>query len=512
MTPARPDRESLPEDPEELRRFFIERARERDMANNNWDSLSKTTGITKSPKEARNNGEPGRAPTRPDRGPRTTTKNKPKPYTIRYLTMEEVMARKRKTGDHAPVEQTSNEDRPREQAAEEPTCKEGKLRASEDEAPAATTGTTKGPNGPTPTEPSDQLAANEPDGQMGQPDGPEPGQTTGDTPVRQAPEEPATAMHGSKATVPEQPGPDGPEGHPERPEQVSTVVEPDSQPVQPDGHEQTQATGDTAEGQTARYGGETTVTEKTAADEPDIQADQPDQTGPGMTRVPDQTKPNQTATTESTREAINDRELSARAHVTTTHESEVQKDTETDGPGSQRKQPDTKEPGIPPQIHREPDTKEPEVPYLGHRKPDIEQPKVPHQGHGKPDAKVPETPRQRDEKRTPKNRRHHASRTRPRHMRPRFRKTRNERARQPTGIARHQETGDSTSGPRRTGHQGAGGTIPAARRTGRHGAAGTIPGAQSSGHQGIGDSTPEEREVGHHEAGGTISGPRQSTG
>ena len=61
-------------------------------------------------------------------------------------------------------------------------------------------------------------------------------------------------------------------------------------------------------------------------------------------------------------------------HETTAHESEVQEEPKPDEPGSQRGQPDAKEPEIPLQGHREPDIKELEVPYQGHIKPYIEKP------------------------------------------------------------------------------------------------------------------------------------------
>ena len=98
-TATGPGRMTLLDDPEELRRFFQERARERDKASRNGDSIRKTEGRTKPPKETRDSGEPLRTPASADRGPRPTKKGKTKPYTVRYLTMEEVLARKRETED-----------------------------------------------------------------------------------------------------------------------------------------------------------------------------------------------------------------------------------------------------------------------------------------------------------------------------------------------------------------------------------------------------------------------------
>ena len=120
----------MPEDSVELRTFFMERARERDKASKN------------------DVGEPGRAPTRPDRGPRTTSKIKAKPYTVRYLTTEEVAARKREaeasaTGEHKPAE-----DRVGAQYA-----REGKTGTPEAGNRADAKGIRKVPEEPTPDEP-----------------------------------------------------------------------------------------------------------------------------------------------------------------------------------------------------------------------------------------------------------------------------------------------------------------------------------------------------------------------
>ena len=97
MTAARAGREALPEDPEEIRNFFLGRARERDRARDEGDKPRETGKDATAPKKPRDDTEPGRAPAKPNKGPWTTPKSRSKPYTIRYLTAEEARALKRKT-------------------------------------------------------------------------------------------------------------------------------------------------------------------------------------------------------------------------------------------------------------------------------------------------------------------------------------------------------------------------------------------------------------------------------
>ena len=66
----------LPEDPEELRALFLRRARERDSA----------------PEDTRDSGEPKTVPTKPSRGQGTKASQKPKPYRVIRLTVEEAKA------------------------------------------------------------------------------------------------------------------------------------------------------------------------------------------------------------------------------------------------------------------------------------------------------------------------------------------------------------------------------------------------------------------------------------
>ena len=62
------------------------------------------------PKEDRGAKEPRSTPIKPNSGPTTTRRGKNKPYTVRYLTMEEVWARKMTRENSATEEQTTSED------------------------------------------------------------------------------------------------------------------------------------------------------------------------------------------------------------------------------------------------------------------------------------------------------------------------------------------------------------------------------------------------------------------
>ena len=105
-----------PDDPEELRNFFLRRAQERDRAGVRDDNSRRMRAATKTPKETRDNIEPEETPTKPNRGPGAKAKKKPKPYTIRYLTLEEARALNNKTEDYPKKEIAT----PEQPAADEP--------------------------------------------------------------------------------------------------------------------------------------------------------------------------------------------------------------------------------------------------------------------------------------------------------------------------------------------------------------------------------------------------------
>ena len=122
MTATRTGAWALPDDPEELRNLFLRRAQERDRAGTRDDKLSMMRTSAKTPKGTRDNVEPEEKPTKPNRGPgpqdnnphethgegmapkedrgtkeprNTPTKQareKPKPYRVIYLTVEETRA------------------------------------------------------------------------------------------------------------------------------------------------------------------------------------------------------------------------------------------------------------------------------------------------------------------------------------------------------------------------------------------------------------------------------------
>ena len=79
MPDAQMSRKALPEDPEALGMFFLGRAQQRDRASRSNDSQRKADGPAKVSRDYRDIREPRRTPARPNRGPRTTTKEKPKP-------------------------------------------------------------------------------------------------------------------------------------------------------------------------------------------------------------------------------------------------------------------------------------------------------------------------------------------------------------------------------------------------------------------------------------------------
>ena len=56
MQVARADRKALPEDPEELRKFFLRRAQERDGARETDGKPGKTDGDAKTPKDSQDQG------------------------------------------------------------------------------------------------------------------------------------------------------------------------------------------------------------------------------------------------------------------------------------------------------------------------------------------------------------------------------------------------------------------------------------------------------------------------
>ena len=113
---------ALPDDPEELRDLFLRRAQERDRAGTGNGKLNTGRALAKMPEGTRDNEEPEKKPTKPNRGPGPKTYNpqethgrgttpkedrgtevprntptkqsriKPKPYRVIYLTVEEARA------------------------------------------------------------------------------------------------------------------------------------------------------------------------------------------------------------------------------------------------------------------------------------------------------------------------------------------------------------------------------------------------------------------------------------
>ena len=100
--------------------------------------------------------KPGRTPTNPHRGPRSTTKVKPKPYTVRYLTLEEARALKEKAEDRTAEEQTPTVDRTNGRPTEEMSDTEDNGGTTKGRETTVTENETKDPKEPRPEEPDNQ--------------------------------------------------------------------------------------------------------------------------------------------------------------------------------------------------------------------------------------------------------------------------------------------------------------------------------------------------------------------
>lgn len=107
MPDARTEAMALLDNPQELWNFFWSRAQERDRAQRTAGTPRERSGAAKTTGEA--TAHKG-TPTESNRGQGATPKKKKrKPFTIRYLTVEEVRALKSKTEDDAPEGQTTTE-------------------------------------------------------------------------------------------------------------------------------------------------------------------------------------------------------------------------------------------------------------------------------------------------------------------------------------------------------------------------------------------------------------------